>query len=38
MNLFLAPGEGDSIPFEERGGGSKDREVGVADAMRMIRG
>ncbi|MBV8817996.1 MAG: ABC transporter ATP-binding protein [Acidobacteriaceae bacterium] len=38
MNLFLAPGEGDSVPIHERAGGSKDREVGVADAMRMIRG
>jgi subfamily B ATP-binding cassette protein MsbA len=36
MNLFLAPGEGDSVPEIERGGGKKAADLGVAAAMRMI--
>ena len=36
-NLFLAPGEGDSIPEEESAGTKADR-GGVGDAMRLIRG
>jgi ABC-type multidrug transport system fused ATPase/permease subunit len=37
-NLFLAPGEGDSIPESEKGGGSKPDSAGVGEAMRLIRG
>ncbi|MEO8051844.1 MAG: ABC transporter ATP-binding protein [Acidobacteriota bacterium] len=37
-NLFLAPGEGDSIPESEKGGGSKPDRAGVGEAMRLIRG
>jgi len=37
-NLFLAPGEGDSIPESEKGGGSKPDGAGVGEAMRLIRG
>ena len=37
-NLFLAPGEGDSIPESERVGGPKGDGAGVGDAMRLIRG
>ncbi len=39
MNLFLAPGEGDSVPEQDRGKpASKTAEAGLSDAMRMIRG
>jgi subfamily B ATP-binding cassette protein MsbA len=34
-NLFLAPGEGDSIP-EEEGSAKPVREAGVSDAMRLL--
>jgi subfamily B ATP-binding cassette protein MsbA len=37
-NLFLAPGEGDSIPESEKAGGSKPDGAGVGEAMRLIRG
>jgi len=37
-NLFLAPGEGDSIPESEKTGGSKPDGAGVGEAMRLIRG
>ena len=37
-NLFLAPGEGDSIPDSEKAGGSKPDGAGVGEAMRLIRG
>src|SRR6266481_4772883 len=37
-NLFLAPGEGDSIPESEKGGGAKPDGAGVGEAMRLIRG
>jgi subfamily B ATP-binding cassette protein MsbA len=37
-NLFLAPGEGDTIPESEKDGGSKPDGAGVGDAMRLIRG
>ncbi len=37
-NLFLAPGEGDSIPETEKVGGAKGDGAGVGDAMRLIRG
>ena len=37
-NLFLAPGEGDSVPESEKGGGSKPDGAGVGEAMRLIRG
>ncbi|MDP9115357.1 MAG: ABC transporter ATP-binding protein/permease [Acidobacteriota bacterium] len=37
-NLFLAPGEGDSIPDSEKTGGSKPDGAGVGEAMRLIRG
>jgi ABC-type multidrug transport system fused ATPase/permease subunit len=37
-NLFLAPGEGDSIPESEKAGGSKPEGAGVGEAMRLIRG
>jgi subfamily B ATP-binding cassette protein MsbA len=36
-NLFLAPGEGDSIP-ESDGAGKPARDAGVADAMRLLGG
>lgn len=39
MNLFLAPGEGDSIPSSDGGRGADRAEAAaVADAMRAIRG
>jgi subfamily B ATP-binding cassette protein MsbA len=37
-NLFLAPGEGDSIPDSEKAGGAKPDGAGVGEAMRLIRG
>jgi ABC-type multidrug transport system fused ATPase/permease subunit len=39
-NLFLAPGEGDSIAITEEGVATKnsDRDVSSADALRLIRG
>src|SRR5579859_1468332 len=37
-NLFLAPGEGDSIPEAEKNGGAKPDGAGVGEAMRLIRG
>ena len=37
-NLFLAPGEGDSIPESEKAGGPKPDGAGVGEAMRLIRG
>ena len=37
-NLFLAPGEGDTIPESEKGNGSKPDGAGVGEAMRLIRG
>jgi len=36
-NLFLAPGEGDSIPEHEQDGNGK-KDLGAADALRLIRG
>ena len=36
-NLFLAPGEGDSIP-ESESGGSKPGRDGMGEAMRLISG
>jgi subfamily B ATP-binding cassette protein MsbA len=36
-NLFLAPGEGDSIP-ESESGGRDGREAGLADAVRIVKG
>ncbi len=36
-NLFLAPGEGDSVP-ESENGGRPARDAGVADAMRLMGG
>ena len=36
-NLFLAPGEGDSVPEPETGGAKADR-GGVGEAMRLLRG
>ncbi len=39
MNLFLAPGEGDSVPEQDRAKpAAKASEAGLSDAMRMIRG
>jgi ABC-type multidrug transport system fused ATPase/permease subunit len=37
-NLFLAPGEGDSIPESEKTGGPKPDGAGVGEAIRLIRG
>lgn len=37
-NLFLAPGEGDSIPPSEKGGGARPEGAGVGEAIRLIRG
>ena len=37
-NLFLAPGEGDSVPDSEKGGSKKSDGAGVGDALRLIRG
>jgi ABC-type multidrug transport system fused ATPase/permease subunit len=37
-NLFLAPGEGDSIPESEKAGGSRTEGAGVDEAIRLIRG
>src|ERR1700730_13190009 len=37
-NLFLAPGEGDTIPESEKGGGARSDGAGVDDAIRLIRG
>jgi ABC-type multidrug transport system fused ATPase/permease subunit len=37
-NLFLAPGEGDSVPDSEKAGSKKSDGDGVGDAMRLIRG
>jgi ABC-type multidrug transport system fused ATPase/permease subunit len=36
-NLFLAPGEGDSVP-EENGGGQTREAAAMAEAMRLLRG
>src|ERR1700746_2763804 len=36
-NLFLAPGEGDSIPESEKAGGSNPDGAGVGEAIRLIR-
>ncbi len=36
-NLFLAPGEGDSVP-EENGGGQAREAAALAEAMRLLRG
>ncbi|MGH9647494.1 MAG: ATP-binding cassette domain-containing protein, partial [Bryobacteraceae bacterium] len=36
-NLFLAPGEGDSVP-EEKGGGQAREAAAMAEAMRLLRG
>jgi ABC-type multidrug transport system fused ATPase/permease subunit len=36
-NLFLAPGEGDSVP-EENGGGQAREAAAMAEAMRLLRG
>jgi ABC-type multidrug transport system fused ATPase/permease subunit len=36
-NLFLAPGEGDTVP-EENGGGQAREAAAVAEAMRLLRG
>ena len=37
-NLFLAPGEGDSVPDSEKAGSKKSDGAGVGDALRLIRG
>ena len=37
-NLFLAPGEGDSVPESEKAGSRKSDGAGVGDALRLIRG
>jgi subfamily B ATP-binding cassette protein MsbA len=37
-NLFLAPGEGDSIPETEKAGGPKPDGASVGEAIRLIRG
>jgi subfamily B ATP-binding cassette protein MsbA len=37
-NLFLAPGEGDSIPEAEKAGSVKNDGAGVGDAIRIVRG
>jgi ABC-type multidrug transport system fused ATPase/permease subunit len=37
-NLFLAPGEGDSIPPSQKGGGARPEGAGVGEAIRLIRG
>lgn len=37
-NLFLAPGEGDSIPESEKAGRAKPEGAGVGDALRILRG
>ena len=36
-NLFLAPGEGDSVP-EDKGGGQAREAAAMAEAMRLLRG
>jgi len=36
-NLFLAPGEGDSVPESEKAGSKQDA-AGVGEAMRILRG
>jgi ABC-type multidrug transport system ATPase subunit len=36
-NLFLAPGEGDSVPESESGGSKPDR-GGLGDAIRLVSG
>jgi subfamily B ATP-binding cassette protein MsbA len=36
MNMFLAPGEGDSI--SDNGPGKEAKEAGIGEAMRLIRG
>ncbi len=38
MNLFLAPGEGDSIPEDEAGGKPAREAAALAEAMRLLRG
>ena len=37
-NLFLAPGEGDSVPESEKAGSKRSDGAGVGDALRLIRG
>ena len=37
-NLFLAPGEGDAVAVNGNGAEGKSREVGAADALRVLRG
>jgi ABC-type multidrug transport system fused ATPase/permease subunit len=37
-NLFLAPGEGDTVKVEGNGAGRKGGEVKTADALRVLRG
>ena len=37
-NLFLAPGEGDSVAVDGNGAGVKDGDVKAADALRVLRG
>src|SRR6202008_641128 len=37
-NLFLAPGEGDSVPESEKGAGAKSDGAGVDEAIRILRG
>ena len=37
-NLFLAPGEGDSVGIEGNGSGSKNGDVKTGDALRVLRG
>jgi ABC-type multidrug transport system fused ATPase/permease subunit len=37
-NLFLAPGEGDSVPESEKTRGPKSDGAGVSDAIRILRG
>ena len=37
-NLFLAPGEGDSVAVEGNGAGVKNGDVKAADALRVLRG
>jgi ABC-type multidrug transport system fused ATPase/permease subunit len=37
-NLFLAPGEGDTVAVDSNGAGRKSGDVKAADAMRVLRG
>jgi subfamily B ATP-binding cassette protein MsbA len=37
-NLFLAPGEGDTVAVDANGAGGKNGDVGPSDALRVLRG